>query len=137
MISPLQSYVDAILSGRDWSWTVVGILYVLAAYFVRGWFVNPLSQKAKNLSRESWHRIKSHYLSASFLGWVFFFFPLAIVVLIWRKTELPVPVENRSMIVAGCVSFVLSVMLHLQAFALAAVAALKDFEEKKDKAPEI
>ncbi len=137
MMSPIQSYVDAILSGRDWSWTVVGILYVLAAYFVRGWFVNPLSQKSRILSKASWHQVKSHYLNASFLGWIFFFFPLALIALVWRKTALPVPVDNRYLILAGCISFVLSVVLHLQAFGLAAVAALKDFEEKKDKAPEI
>lgn len=137
MMAPLQSYVDAILSGRDWSWTVVGILYVLAAYFVRGWFLNPLSKQAKTLSRASWHQIKSHYLGASFLGWIFFFFPLAIVVIIWRKTALLVPVEDRYLILAGCLGFILSLLLHLQAFALAAVTALKDFEEKKDKAPEI
>ncbi len=137
MISPLQSYVDAILSGRDWSWAIVGILYVLAAFFVRGWFMNVLSGEAKKLSRDSWHRIKKSYLGASLVGWLFFFFPLGVIVLIWRREMFPLPFDNRYLILAGCVSFVLAVLLHLQAFGLASIEALKELENKKDKAPEI
>ena len=130
MASPLQPYLEAILAERDWSWTVVGLLYVLAAWFVRSWFVGPVCGRSKVLARPVHRRLEAEYLKRSILGWALFFIPLGIIILIWRREVLPVKISSAVLAAAGAVSFVLSIVAHLMAYGIAAVVTLKDIHEE-------
>ncbi len=132
--SPLKPYLDVVLQERDWSWAVIAILYVLAAYFVRGWFMNGLSCQSKSLDRK-WHsEVKAAYLKYSFPGWIFFFLPLGLVILIWRKDILPIKVPEIYLYAGAGVSYVFSIIFHLQAFGLASIEVLKKFQDKYKEA---
>ena len=119
-----------ILPERDWSWTVVSILYILAAYFVRSWFLNPLTSRSKLLDRKVNYEIKLAYLKNSILGWVFFFLPIVLLMILWRKEILPVKIKDVFLIAGAAGSFAFSVLLHLIAFGIAAISVLKQVSEK-------
>lgn len=124
MITVIKPYLDIILAERSWSWSLIGILYVLAAFFVRSWFMNSLVWKAKQLDKSLYHAVKSAYLKRSVLGWFLFFVPLALFTLFWQKT---ITEESKRfwIVVGGSSCFVLSILLHIRAFGLGALTVLK------------
>ncbi len=133
MLTMFKPYLDVILSERSWSWSLIGILYVLAGLFVRSWFLGPVMGKAKKLDKSVFKAVKSSYFKRSLLGWLFFFLPLAAFTLYWQKI-LP-PVVTDKMVAGGVVSLlVLSIMFHLQAFGAGVTAVLKkQTENMKEK----
>jgi hypothetical protein len=133
MIYMLKPYLDIIMAERSWSWSLIGILYVLAAFFVRSWFMNSPVWKAKQLDKGVYSAVKAAYLRRSFAGWFFFFLPLGFFVLYWQKF-LPFKLDDKWMAIAGAVSLVVAILLHLRAFALGAIAVLKkQTENLKEK----
>lgn len=129
MITFLKPYLDIILSERSWSWSLVGILYVLAAFFVRSWFMNSLVWKAKQLDKSLYHAVKSAYLKRSILGWFLFFIPLALFTFFWQNILPKNDAKQFLIIWSGAASFVLSILLHVRAFALGALTVLKKQSE--------
>ena len=121
----IKSYFDIIWLERSWSWTVLGILYILAALFVRGWFLSSLFSRLKEVEHGLHHRIKAAYLKRSFWGWLFFFIPLGISILVWRKDIFPLKIDDRILILSAFASFIFSVILHLQAFGIAVLEVLR------------
>ena len=119
MMTVIQPYIDLIFKERSWSWAVVCLLYLLAALFVRGWFVGPLFQRLKTLEHKTAQSFKSAYLKYSILGWAFFLVPQIFVVLCWRRSALPFPINEVFLLAGGAACFILSIIFHLQAFSLA------------------
>ena len=124
MITMIKPYLDIILAERSWSWSLIGILYVLAAFFVRSWFMNSLVWKAKQLDKSLYAAVKAAYLKRSVLGWFLFFMPLALFTLFWQNM---IPEKDKQFLIicGGTASFVLSIILHLKAFGLGALTVLK------------
>lgn len=133
MFSLIEPYLNKILAERDWSWSVVCVLYVLAAWFVRSWFIGPVAAKVRALETPLIKRVEFAYLKRSIPGWALFFFPLAMIVLVWRKEVLPIQVKDEVLLLAGFSCFVLSVILHLQSYATAALGTLKSVDEEHEK----
>lgn len=131
MIPSLQPYIDLILQERSWSWALVCILYLLAAAFVRSWFLAPIATSMKTLDKKYVHKLKSTYLKMSAMGWLFFMIPLFLVMIFWMKDKILIPVEDDILILLGIASFILSIVLHLQAFAAAAITTLESAESQK------
>lgn len=133
MITLIKPYLDVVMAERSWSWSLIGILYVLAAFFVRSWFMNSPVWKAKHLDKSVYGAVKAAYLRRSILGWIFFFLPLALLILYWQKM-IPVKLEEKWVAAAGAACLVISILLHLRAFALGAIAVLKkQTENQKEK----
>ena len=133
MNESLKPYLDAILQERSWSWSLIGILYVLAAFFVRSWFMNSLVWKGKQLDKSVYNAVKAAYLRRSVLGWIFFFLPLAFFPLYWQKF-IPLNLDQKWLAVSGAVSLFIAILLHLRSFALGAIAVLKkQTENLKEK----
>ncbi len=124
MFTAVQPYLDLILKERSWSWAVVCLLYVLAALFVRGWFVGPLSAQMKPLDGKVKHKINKAYLKRSLLGWILFFLPLFYIMYYWQKDLFPVAIHETWLIAVSVLSFVLSIIIHLQALGIAAIITL-------------
>lgn len=131
MMTAVQPYLDLILQERSWSWAVVCLLYIFAALFVRGWFVGPLSAQMKMLERKHGGQLRKNYLKRSFLGWVFFFLPLAAIALYWQKAMLPFSISDSWFIAVSLASFVFSLLLHLQAFSVASLMTIEALESEK------
>ena len=133
MIYMLKPYIDIIMQERSWSWSLIGILYVLATFFVRSWFMNSPVWKAKHLDKSVYSAVKAAYLRRSLLGWIFFFLPLAFFPIYWQKF-FPLKLEEKWVAVSGAIFLFIAILLHLRAFALGAVAVLqKQTENQKEK----
>lgn len=135
MMTAIQPYIDLILRERSWSWAVVCLLYILAGLFVRSWFMGPLSIQMKMIEKKHLRQLNSSYLSHSLLGWTFFFLPLALIAVYWNKENLPVLVDDKWFIALGFLSFTFSLILHLQAMAVASLVLVESLEG--EKAPEV
>ena len=132
-----RPYIEAIFKEREWSWAIIGIVYLLSASFIRGWFLNPLTRRAKNLERSFRGSVRKGYLKRSLLGWIFFLLPIGIIYLTWqREVQLPVDLKVESKILLlslGAASFVLSVLSHLTAFNIASLETLRSTAEQQEK----
>lgn len=131
--SILKPYIDAILTERDWSWSFICILYVLGALVIRSWFFGSLAGKTRDLDKKLRKAIKKAYASRALLGWIFFLFPMAILIVLWQDRPLPVPVEQSHLAGAAIASYILSVILHLRAFGTAALLTLKRLSESEQQ----
>ena len=131
MMTAIQPYIDLILKERSWSWALVCLLYILAALFVRGWFIGPLSIQMKMIEKKHLHQLKSRYLRQSVLGWLLFLLPLALIALYWQKKALPISIHEPWLVGIGFLSFILSVIFHLQAFGVSALLLVETLEGQK------
>ena len=128
----LKEYLDVILAERSWSWAVIGIVYIIVGLFIRSLFLGPVAHKAKELNRGPHQELKKAYLHRAPLGWVFFLFSFLIVVGLWnRGIKTPVSIKEALAILGAIVSYVFSIIYHLQALGIAAVIALKRYSEKE------
>ena len=132
MDESLKATLEAILKERSWSWTVIGIAYLITGLTVRGWFLRPLIRRSKELHRKVYRHLKGAYLQRSVWGWIFFMLSFVIVVMLWNvAATFPITLEEAEAALAALVSFILSIIFHLEAFGMAAVATLKQVTEKE------
>lgn len=122
----LQPYLDSALAGRDWSWSLVGLVYIIVGLFIRGLFLKPLLRHAKELEKKPYRDFRSAYLGRSLWGWVFFFITFLILIGLWTSVDnFPISENEALLILAGLASYVLSIIFHIGAIAVAAIVSLK------------
>jgi len=133
MIEYITSYLEVIQEERFWSWTLIGIVYLLAGLTVRGWFLNPVFNQAHEIKKPYYHEIKQVYLKKSMAGWCFFFIPLAFIVVLWNGVKsFPLNAQQWSAVMAATLSFVLSIISHLKAFTIATLSVMRVAVDEKD-----
>lgn len=126
MVNVLRSYLDIILQERFWSWSLIGILYVILGLMVRGWFLNSMIRRAKEVGSKYYHEIKKAYLKRSLLGWILFFIPLGILIVLWsRGMEFPLDRATQIWVHIAIASYTMSVISHMWAFGTAGIVTLK------------
>lgn len=122
----IQVFFDHVMQERAWSWTVIGIAYLIAGLTIRGWFVGPVVRRSKNLNRKHYHDFKSAYLKRSIWGWLFFITSFLTVIGLWNTIiTLPMTVKQALAILGAMVCFVFSIIFHLTAYGVAAIDTLK------------
>ncbi len=131
--SILKPYLDSILAERDWSWSFICILYLLCGMVIRGWFLGALTSRTRDLDKKLRHAVKKSYLKQSLPGWIFFFIPLAILIVLWQDRPLPVKVERVHLLGTAIASYILSIILHLRAFGASALLTLKRLSESEQQ----
>ncbi|HTL48483.1 MAG TPA: hypothetical protein VL688_10545 [Verrucomicrobiae bacterium] len=130
----VSAYLRVIWEERFWSWSVVGILYIIAAFTVRGWFLNGLISSARALKSKHYHEIKQAYLRRSLPGWLFFFLPLIIFTFVWNQTTgTAIPGKYLAAVILGIVSFIAAILSHVRAFAEASLSVLADLLQESEK----
>jgi hypothetical protein len=130
-LDTIRPYWDMILLQRDWSWTLVALVYILAGILIRSWFIGPVFDKAKCLDKDLYHQIKKTYFQKSFVGWLAFYLPLTMVVALWRKDIFPIKVKDIFLIIPAIIFFVLSIILHLQAFGKACIETVRGQSDRE------
>ncbi len=126
MAENLKPYLDLILKQRDWSWALIGILYLVLSMTLRGWFLNPLVHRSKDLEKKYHHELKKIYLEQSVWGWILFLASFLIVILLWNTAlHFPITVKQAFLVLAPGVCPVLSIIFPLIAFGMAAILTLK------------
>ena len=132
MTDLIKTYLDAILTQREWSWALVGIVYLILGIIIRGILISPLVRRAKDLTKRSYTDVKSAYLSRSFLGWIFFAVSFAIVIGLWsRKELLPLTVKEAVAALGAVVCYILSILCHAEAIGIAGLVTLKKIVDKE------
>jgi len=130
----INSYLKIIWEERFWSWSVIGILYLIAGWTVRGWFLNSLHRSARSLKSKYYHDVKQAYLRRSLTGWFFFFLPLIIFTYIWNQTAgHQLTALYTVALGVGILSFIVSILAHLRAFGLATLSVLGELVHDKER----
>lgn len=120
-------YMDLIATERHWSWTVIGIAYLVVAIVIRLLIFRNIVHETKKIDPNLYAGVKSLYLKNSMAGWVLFFLSFLLMIAIWvgwKGTFLersPVTLLLFLLILL----FFLSVILHLTAFAKALLTVLR------------
>ena len=130
MKDSLHTYFDIIVSQRHWSWALVALGYVFVTLTIRGWFLNILFRRSRRLDKKTSADLKHIYISRALLGWFFYLLSLALVILVWYKPFiLPSEMTDERLLKTSALCFTLTLLIHLQAFALAAISLLPKSKE--------
>jgi len=128
-----KNYLDMLLTERSWSWTVIGIVYLLLAMIIRSWFLAPIAIHVKTLKGAISRELKGHYMKRAFWGWIFFIFSFLIVIGLWSSGSVwPFTPKELLAAAAGIVSFVFFIIFHVEAIGIGAVKTLKRVTDKEE-----
>lgn len=126
-------FLEILNSERAWSWSVIGILYVVAAFSIRGFFLNPFKVQLDNLDKQHHSAIKKIYFRKSLMGWIFFFIPMIALIVFWLHPEFFIVLPRKVLLVIDVAAVLLvSILFHLQAFGVAALCVLKNKEVEEN-----
>lgn len=120
-------YKEALLAGREWSWSVVVIGYLIAGVLLRGLFLSGLIQQIKSLPSRYSKDIKNAYLRKAFTGWLLFYVAAAVIAYVWISFEAVSLHDWHSLIFAALLLFFVSLLLHAKALGAASIYVLRDF----------
>lgn len=120
-------YIDLVLAERQWSWAIVGILYLVLAVIVRLLIFRKMIREAKQIDSSLYSSIKGIYLKNSLSGWILYFISFLLVIVMWLgwKNSLQGTVSLLVLYLFLSLLFFLSIILHLTAFAKALLAVLR------------
>ncbi len=128
----IKTYLDAIITQREWSWTLVGMAYLILGLIIRGIFISPLTRRVKDLSKKAHQDVKSAYLHRSFIGWIFFAVSFLIIIGLWNRSDLfPLTVKEALALLGAMASFILSILCHAEAIGVAGLVTLKKVVDKE------
>lgn len=120
---------DILNSERNWSWAVIGIVYIFAAFLIRGLFLNPLKMQLDNLNRNNYSEVKKNYFRSSLGGWILFFLPMLALIIFWIHPEWLIALPKRATLAITVLTVLFaSIILHIRAFGIAASKVLKTRE---------
>ena len=123
-----MNYWSMIQQEKQWSWSVMAILFLCAALLLRHLFLRNISFRMKRMPPESAKAVRTYYEKRSLIGWILFISCVALATWLWAN---PVLLENYlpalvwRMIAATL--FVASLFYHVQAYA----EALMDFMDER------
>ena len=128
----LANLWDMILTQRAWSWTVIGILYLLVFLMIKGFFFRELLKRARALNSKWYHEIKKVYIKKCIAGWVLFLISFLMVVFFWQSGDFKRPsLYEVGMIFLILMTVLLSVISHLIAFGVSLIHVLKQVENNQ------
>lgn len=84
----IRETLNAILDGRAWSWSVIGMLAILFGIIVRGIVLRDSFIGLKIKDRTSYKNLQKLYQERSWYGWVFFAMYVSLVSLFWRFEDI-------------------------------------------------
>lgn len=123
----MTSYLDLILSERYWSWTLVGIVYLLVSLSLRQVFLGKILCEAKNLESSLYSLAKHFYFRNSLAGWIFYILSFLLLVagwIGWRQFTAQ-PLAFPVFCVLFPTLYFLSLVFHGRALALALITAFR------------
>ena len=122
-----QGLIRAILEGRDWSWSVLGGVVMIASLFIRSFLLRNILHGMKVRDRHWYQRMLFYYQKRSLLGWLFFAVFISGVMLFWRFESYFLRYLNRTeWLLVSLICFVMSLFLHLRAYAGAMVETVSE-----------
>lgn len=128
----LASFWNTVLTQRAWSWTVVGIGYLLFFLIVRSFFFHQLTQRARLLNSKWYHEIKKVYVRKCIPGWILFLVSFLLLIFFWQSGNFKQPsLYEVGMAFLIILTVLLTIMSHLIAFGTSAIHVLKQLENNQ------
>lgn len=121
-----------VLTQRAWSWTVIGIGYLLVFLAIRHLFLQGLIKRARALNSKWFHEIKKAYTKKCISGWILFLVSFLILIFFWQTANL----KQASLYEVGMVFLIILAVLfaiisHLIAFCFSVIHVLKQLENNQ------
>jgi Na+-transporting methylmalonyl-CoA/oxaloacetate decarboxylase gamma subunit len=128
----LANFWNTVLTQRAWSWTVIGIGYLLAFLLVRNFFLHGLIKRARALNSKWYHEIKKVYAKKCISGWILFLISFLMMIFFWQTANL----QQASLYEVGVLFLIiltvlLSIMSQVIAFGTSAIHVLKQVENNQ------
>ena len=132
MNESLKPYLDAILQERSWSWSLIAIVYLLIGFMIQMRFLKPARKLLKEIDQPLRGEITSTYRIHSLWAWLFFLIPLVMLILVWYFGLNIFQFQYHEWIIPAllALSYLLSIILHLQAFSVAALTGARNLQRK-------
>ncbi|MBI4373016.1 MAG: hypothetical protein HY585_04750 [Candidatus Omnitrophica bacterium] len=123
----MEDLSRAVWEGREWSWSVAGLFAIIIGLLIRGLFLRDILHGIKIRNRSWYKRAQAHYQQRAILGWVFFILFILGVMLFWRFESFFLNyLRAAQWFVVFVTLLVISLFLHLRAYARALVEAVED-----------
>ena len=128
----LATLWNMLLTQRTWSWTVIGIGFLLVFLLVRSFFLRGLIKRARALNSKWFHEIKKAYTKKCIGGWVLFLISFLMVIFFWQTANL----QQASLYEVGMVFLIvltvlLAIMSQVIAFGVSVIHVLKQVENNQ------
>ena len=123
----IQELLQAIQAGKEWSWSVVGLLAISGGLTIRSLFLRDLLRNIKIKNSQWYHRVQVCYQKRALIGWLFFALFFISTILLWQFDQLflsYMTLTSWSVVLLAC--FVISLTCHLRAYAHAIVETVED-----------
>lgn len=127
MVDYTRLYVDAVMAERQWSWSVIGIVYLVMTILIRQFIFRALIRNTKDLDSNVYSNARNLYLRNSTAGWILYFISFLLVVvawIVWKRPKVDTGLLVSFTLLAPSLFF-LSVVLHLLAFAHSLLAIFR------------
>ena len=123
----LKLFIQDILEGREWSWSVIGILAVVAGLILRSLLLSDILHRIKKSNRKWYKRVQTFYERRSLIGWGFFIAFVVGSMLIWRFERFFVKyMELEQWLLILVIFLVLSLFSHLRSYARSMIDAVQE-----------
>jgi hypothetical protein len=118
--------------GLETSPLVAPLVFFLALFILRMIFISLVTNSIRNIDKEDRKKLRKNYKQRSFIGWLFLFAALVILIVAYYDT-LPDILDDEALVwILTGTSFLLSLTLHFWAYAQAAIQTL---QEKRSSIP--
>lgn len=128
----IKNFWEIILTQRAWSWTLLGITYLLVYLLIRHIFILGIIRRAKTLNSKWFHEIKKVYVKKCIAGWILFIISFLIFVFFWQTANLKAPsLYEIGMGFLILLTILFSIMSHLIALNISSIHVLKQLENNQ------
>ena len=123
----IEDMIRSIQAGKEWSWSVVGILAILIGLTIRSFLLRDILHEMKIRNRSWYYKTQSIYQGRAFLGWAFFILFLSGTMLLWRFESFFLKYLTVMQWLSVLIALLaLSIICHLRAYARAIVEAMQE-----------
>lgn len=123
----IESAIQAIQAGREWSWSLIGILVIVFGLSIRSFFLHDILRGMKIKTRNWYGRTQANYQKRAALGWLFFALFVLGSMLLWRfDLAFRKYLSLREWIFTLSFLLIMSLICHLRAYAHAMIEVAQE-----------
>lgn len=128
----LANLWNMVLTQRTWSWTVIGIAYLLVFLAFRSFFLHTLIKRARALNSKWFHEIKKVYSKKCFSGWILFAISFLMLVFFWQTGNFQQPsLYEVGMAFLIILTVLVAIISQVIAFGASVIHVLKQLENNQ------
>ncbi len=119
-------YFDLTTTERQWSWAIIGIIYLLGTIFTRMAVFHRLVKETKRMDPHLYSEVRNLYLRNCTPGWIVFSVSFFLVIgtwVGWKSSSIEAGPLALSCLLLSLLFFV-SIILHLTAYGEAVLTVL-------------